>query len=279
MPKQFSTFLSQLSKTNATLDYFTDFNKIDNNIKKIEIKLSQLNYLLGKQDLKKAIDELYKENPTVFEVLGILIAVRDCNQTKTLNNQGQSVLLANYFSSPDLIFEYIEESGLAEIFRNKTVTNLVDYAFGIEVGLDTNARKNRGGSNMSKAISLVFDNANFFYKTEVNSTEFNEIQSLGVDVKRFDFVIKTQNKTYLIEVNYYNTGGSKLNEIARSYSELALKINQYHDFEFVWITDGKGWLKAKKMLEEAFNIIPSLYNFVTLKEFIDKLQSETVVKF
>jgi len=268
MSNQFNTFLSQLSETNATLDNFTDFTKIKGNVNKIAIKLNQLNYLIGKKNLQKAVKELYKENPKVFEVLDILIAIRKNKNAKTFNNKGEVVLLDSYFTSPELILEYIEETGLSEVFRNKDVTNLVDYVFGVEVGLDTNARKNRGGENMSKAVSLLFDKAKIFYKKEVSSTAFPELLSLGADVKRFDFVIKTKKKTYLIETNFYNGGGSKLNETARSYSDVAPKINQYKNHEFVWITDGQGWLSAKNKLEEAYNIIPSLYNLATLEDLL-----------
>lgn len=156
---------------------------------------------------------------------------------------------------------------------------MVDYVFGIEVGLDTNARKNRGGTNMEKAVALIFDNASIFYKKEVYSTNFPEIESLGEDLKRFDFVVKTTKKTYLVETNYYNGGGSKLNEVARSYSDVAPKINQYPNFEFVWITDGQGWLSAKNKLEEAFSIIPSVYNLKTLHEFVEKIIFEGLIKF
>ena len=279
MSEQFKHFLSQFSETNATLDYFTDFKKIKSNVNKISIKLNQLNYLIGKENLKEAVNELYQENPNVFEVLDILIAIRKNKKAKTFNNNGKIVLLDTYFTSPDGILEYIEETGLAELFRNKDVTNLVDYVFGIEVGLDTNARKNRGGDNMSKAVSLIFDKAGVFYKKEVNNTIFPEIISLGADVKRFDFVIKTKVKTYLIETNYYNGGGSKLNETARAYSDVAPKINQYPNYEFVWITDGQGWFSAKNKLEEAYNIIPSLYNLITLEDFIKKIQKENILEF
>ena len=211
--------------------------------------------------------------------MDILIAIRKNKKSKTFNNNGEIVLLDTYFTSPELILEYIEETGLAEVFRNKDVTNLVDYVFGIEVGLDTNARKNRGGDNMSKAVSLIFDKTDVFYKKEVNNTIFPEIISLGADVKRFDFVIKTKKKTYLIETNYYNSGGSKLNETARAYSDVAPKINQYDSYEFVWITDGQGWFSAKNKLEEAYNIIPSLYNLITLEDFIKKIQEEEILEF
>lgn len=278
MKEQFKTFLSQLSKTNATLDYFVDFNKVTRNVHKIAIKLNQLNYLIGKENIEEAINELYEENPKVFEVLDILIAVRN-KKTKTFNNNGIIVSLEGYFSSPKGILEYIHETRLEEVFKNKEITNLVDYVFGIEVGLDTNARKNRGGDNMSKAVSLLFDREEVYYKKEVNSTLFLDIESLGVDVKRFDFVIKTKKKTYLIETNFYNTGGSKLNEVARAYSEVAPKINQYENYEFVWITDGQGWLSAKNKLEEAYNTIPSVYNLTTLSKFVEKVKKEETIKF
>ena len=278
MKEQFKTFLSQLSETNATLDYFVDFQKVIGNVRKIALKLNQLNYLIGKDNLEEAINELYEENPKVFEVLDILIAVRNKN-TKILDNIGKIVSLENYFTSPKSILEYICETRLAEVFKNKEITNLVDYVFGIEVGLDTNARKNRGGKNMSKAVSLFFDRGGIFYKREVNSTLFLDIESLGVDVKCFDFVIKTKKKTYLIETNFYNTGGSKLNEVARAYSEVAPKINQYENYEFVWITDGQGWLLAKNKLEEAYNAIPSVYNLTTLSKFVEKVKKEEIIKF
>jgi len=278
MKEQFKTFLSQLSETNATLDYFVDFEKVKGNVRKIALKLNQLNYLIRKDNLEEAINDLYEENPKVFEVLDILIAVRN-KSAKTLDNTGKITLLKSYFTSPKGVLEYICETGLAGVFKNKEISNLVDYVFGIEVGLDTNARKNRGGDNMSKAVSLLFDREEIYYKKEVNSTLFLDIDSLGVDVKRFDFVIKTRKKTYLIETNFYNTGGSKLNEVARAYSEVAPKINQYENYEFVWITDGQGWLSAKNKLEEAYNAIPSVYNLTTLNEFIEKVKKEESIKF
>ncbi|MGI6718343.1 MAG: type II restriction endonuclease [Bacteroidales bacterium] len=274
MSKQFETFISQLIETNATLDYFTDFGKVKTNISKIEIKLNQLNYLIGKKDLEAAVGKLFQENPKAFEVLDILIAVRKNKNSKTFNNEEEIVLLDSYFETPQKIVEFIENTGLGEIFRNKNITNLVDYVFGVEVGLDSNARKNRSGDNMTKMVSLFFDKAKIPYRREINSSEFPEITSLGTDLKRFDFVINTKVKTYLIETNFYNSGGSKLNEVARAYSEIALKINKYPNFEFVWITDGQGWLSAKNKLEGAYNIIPSVYNLTSLSVFIERIKYE-----
>lgn len=278
MKLTFDDFLNSMSETNATLDYFTDFDKVKKNVAQIEINLNQLNYLLGKENLTQAVYDLYAECPNAFSVLEILIAVRQKEQKKTLDEKGQVVLLNSYFQSADKIMEFLENTGLSDIFKDKNIKNLVDYVFGIEVGLDTNARKNRGGSNMSKAVQLLFDRENIYYKKEVRNTIFKEIESLGADVKQFDFVIKTKIKTYVIETNYYNGGGSKLNEVARAYTDVAPKINQYPQYEFVWITDGQGWKSAKNKLQEAYTHIPSVYNLSTLQIFIKQITNEGIIR-
>ncbi len=272
MQKSFDKFLEQLSVTNSTLDFFVNFNKISTNVEKIAIKLNQLNYLIGKDDLQRAIKDLFAENPNCFSILNILIAVRD--NRPILDDNGNTVDLNSYFQNADLVLEFIEKTGLSDVLKNKQIKNLVDYVFGIEVGLDTNARKNRSGKNMEKAIAKIFTKNNIAFRSEVKHTEFNELISLGKDVKRFDFVIVCKTKTYLIETNYYNGGGSKLNEVARAYTDLAPKINQYDNFEFVWITDGQGWLSAKNKLQEAYTHIPLVFNLKTLPKFIKLIEKE-----
>lgn len=268
----FEMFMSQLSETNATLESFTDFEKVSKNVDKVAIKLNQLNYLLGKEDLRKAVTELYTENPKTFDILNILVAVRNTDKKKVLDENYFPKLVENYFTSIDGICQFIDKTGLAEVFASKKITNLVDYVFGVEVGLDTNARKNRGGDIMANAVSRKFTDAGVEFSTEVYSTEFPEITTLGSDLKRFDFVIYTKNKTYLIETNYYNGGGSKLNEVARAYSVLAPKINKCERYEFVWITDGQGWHSAKSKLEEAYAIIPRVYNLTSINDFLNDIK-------
>lgn len=270
--KDFNVFMSQLSETNASLESFTDFAKVTQNVNKIAVKLNQLNYLLGKSDLRTAVIDLFEENPTTFQVLGILVAVRSSDNRKVLDSGYNPVSIQSYFTDVDGICEFINKTGLVEVFASKKITNLVDYVFGVEVGLDTNARKNRGGNIMADAVAKKFADANIKFRTEVNSTEFPEITALGTDLKRFDFVVVANDKTYLIETNYYNGGGSKLNETARSYSDIAPKINQYPQYEFVWITDGQGWNYAKNKLEEAYKIIPRVYNLTSMSEFINDIK-------
>lgn len=269
---KFDIFLSQLKETNATLGFFTDFSKVASSVAKIAVKLNQLNYLLGKDDLRAAVESIYNENPKAFEVLDILVAVRKKDKKLVLNEKLQPVLLESYFNDIDSICTYIEGTGLGEVFRSKKITNLVDYVFGVEAGLDTNARKNRSGKLMAEAVAKVFAEAGIVYEEEVNSTTFNDLKGLGKDLKRFDFVIRKKDKIFLIEANFYNDGGSKPNEVARSYSDIAPKINANKKYEFVWITDGQGWLSAKNKLEEAYSIIPRVYNLTTLPSFVEELK-------
>ena len=126
---------------------------------------------------------------------------------------------------------------------------------------------------MEGMVAHIFDKNGVSYRQEVYSSEWPEITKvLGDDEKRFDFVVETKDKTYLLEVNFYSGGGSKLNEVARSYSDIAPKINSVPGFEFVWITDGIGWKSAKNKLQEAYNIIPSIYNLTDIKDFINGIR-------
>lgn len=272
--EQFNTFMSQLRKTIVPLSSYSDFNKISDNVDKISIKLNQLNYLIGKDNLHDAVNNLWDENPKVFNVLDILLAVRKEDKKYALDRNEEECLLTDFFKSPEKVIEYLEDTGLGEIFKNKHITNLVDYVFGVETGLDSNARKNRFGQQMAKRIYNIFTENSIPFRMEVNSTEFDEMKCLGKDIKRFDYVITLSQKTYLIEVNFYTTGGSKLNEVARSYSEIAPKINNFPNYEFIWITDGIGWESARNKLEEAYSIIPGIYNLTNIDDFISKIKKE-----
>ena len=273
-PAEFTTFMSQLKETNQSLDFFCDFNKIHSNVNEIRLSLCMLNSLIGVADMRSAVETIWRRDRTAFNVMDILIAVRSEGKKKVLNSMGECVTLDTLFESIDGVMEFLENTGLADVLQTRNITNLVDYVFGVETGLDSNARKNRSGHVMENMVAEIFNENAIPYRTEVYSSEWPAItDALGDDEKRFDFVVETADKTYLIEVNFYSGGGSKLNEVARSYSDIAPKINSVDGFEFVWITDGIGWNSAKNKLQEAFNIIPSIYNLTSIQSFInDKLQ-------
>lgn len=272
-PADFAFFMSQLKDTNQTLDFFCDFDKIHANVEDIKLSLCMLNSLVGATDMRSAVETIWRRDKSAFKVMDILIAVRSEGKKKVLNLLGECVVLDSLFDSVDGIMEFLDDTGLSEVFRSRKITNLVDYVFGVETGLDSNARKNRSGHVMENVVADVFMQHRINYRTEVYSSEWDKItEVLGDDEKRFDFVIETSQKIYLVEVNFYSGGGSKLNEVARAYSDIAPKINAVEGFEFVWITDGIGWKSAKNKLQEAFNIIPSIYNLTSIEDFIQKLK-------
>jgi type II restriction enzyme len=271
--EEFKLFMSQLKETNATLDFYCDFPKIKKNVADVEISLNTLNFLIGKDNLRDAVEALWSRDRRVFDVMDILIATRKKDDKKFIDNEGSMHSVHSLFDSVDGVMKFIEGTGLDRVFKNKEIKDLVDYVFGVETGLDTNARKNRSGKITEKLVGRIFGHAGVSYREQVSSKEFPKISAvLGADQKVFDFVIKTDSKTYLIEVNFYSGGGSKLNEVARSYTDVAPKVNGVDGFEFVWITDGIGWNSASNKLEEAFAAIPSIYNLTTIKDFISKIK-------
>lgn len=275
MGKNFDLFMSQLAETNATLDFYTDFSKIRENVRSIEIKLNTLNYLIGKIDLDAAVKELWDNDKRVFSILDILIATRKEQNKKYLDDMGKPHLIHELLGSYEGVIKFLKETGMAEVLQNKDIKNLVDYVFGVEAGLDTHARKNRSGDITELLLHRILAANGIEHRMEVYSHEFPELQkALGADEKRFDFVIETNRCTYLIEVNFYNGGGSKPNEVARAYRELSPIVNKVDGFEFVWVTDGQGWNSARNKLEEAYNEIDRMYNFESLGDFLKEVISE-----
>lgn len=275
MDKDFNKFMSQLQETNQTLAFFCDFDKIAVNVDNIKLSLCMLNSLIGTKDLRKCVEAIWNRDKTAFSVMDILIAVRSDGKKTILNSVGECIILDRLFESVDGVMEFLEGTGFADIFREKRINDLVDYVFGIETGLDSNARKNRSGHVMENMVANILSDNGIKFRQEVYSTEWPNLQRvLGDDEKRFDFVIKTESKTYLMEVNFYSGGGSKLNEVARSYSDIAPKINSVSGFEFVWVTDGIGWKSAKNKLQEAYSIIPSIYNLTSIKDFIKEVKGQ-----
>lgn len=268
--EQFATFMSQLQETNQSLDFFCDFDKIGDNVENIKLSLCMLNSLIGAQDMRKAVETIWNRDRTAFSVMDILIAVRSEGKKKVLDKLGRCIVMNRLFDSIDGVMEFLEDTGLSVVLQQQKIKDLVDYVFGIETGLDTNARKNRSGHVMEDMVAKILTNHGINYRTEVYSREWESIAMvLGDDEKRFDFVVKTPSITYLIEVNFYSGGGSKLNEVARSYSDIAPKINSVDGFEFVWITDGIGWKSARNKLQEAYSIIPKVYNLTNITDFIN----------
>lgn len=274
--KWFETFIESIS----SYDYYINFKKVYENVSDIEIKLNLLNYMVGKPNIEEVFVEIIKKYPECLECIPILLAVRN-KEIKIFENE--EVIEYNFDRKDENIekFKYfMKRSGLFNLISKHCINNLVDYVLGVEVGLDSNGRKNRGGHLMEDLVegylikSGLKKDVTYFKEMKISKIEekwdldLSAISNKGKTEKRFDFVIKGENKIYGIETNFYFNNGSKLNETARSYKTIALESNEIEKFEFVWITDGYGWKGAKNNLIETYEIMEHLYNINDLKNGI-----------
>jgi type II restriction enzyme len=268
----YSKFKTQLVDCIAGLDYFSAFDKIIDNVHKgkLIMHLNALNCLLHSPYLEKSVRDLFEENPKAFSDINILIATRDKNKN-VLDRNKKTRTIDSYFDNANDIWEFIQDTNLNKLFADKDITDLVSYVFGVETGMDTNARKNRSGNLMEYTVEKIIKGSGKKYLPQVNSNNYSELKDiLGKDNKIFDFVIKTDKMNYAIEVNFFGGGGSKPSEIVRSFETVNSKLNSSKNFKFVWVTDGPGW-KGISNFEDAFGVIPNIYNLTTFEEFLKNI--------
>lgn len=277
MSRNFQEWLDSFRSSIATYDYYVDFPKIYKNIDDIRVELNILNALIGSQNIEEEFVRIVTRYPEALKCIPLLLAVRS-REIEISDEQGFRIYRFDRLSlgMQDYVM-FMRKSGLFNLLQNHLINNLVDYVTGIETGLDSNGRKNRGGhlmesiveSYLSKAgIVKQNDNAPKSYYPEMYISDIQKkwgidlsaISNEGKTEKRFDFIVKTPLQIYGIETNFYKSGGSKLNETARSYKTLALEAQTVPGFSFVWFTDGKGWHSASHNLEETFDVLPHLYN-------------------
>lgn len=275
MKRNFKEWFNTFTDSIATYEYYTDFNTVYKNIDKIKVELNIMNSLVGSKNIEKDFDNLFKKYPEIRKCLPLLIAVRE-KEIKVVDD-GEK-LKYNFTNIDDIVLlkRFMRKTGLFDLISNHLVNNLVDYATGVEVGLGSNGRKNRGGHLMEDVLQGFIEKEGFV----LNQTYFKEmylkdiehkwnidlssLSNLGKVAKRFDYVVKTDNCIYAFETNFYSSSGSKLNETARSYKMIAEESKNIKGFAFVWVTDGLGWVDARNNLEETFDVMDNLYNIKDL---------------
>ena len=251
----------------------------------IKVELNILNSLIGSDNIEDDFEALVYKYPETLKCIPILLAVR-ANEIRAMDTEGSynySFLRMNYSIEQYKVF--MHKTGLFDLIKNHIVSNLLDYVTGIETGLDSNGRKNRGGHLMEELVeshivkSGFIDGIDYFKEMNLSDIErkwsinLSAISNQGKAEKRFDFVVKTGNMIYGIETNFYSSSGSKLNETARSYKTLALEADTIDGFTFVWFTDGKGWNSARRNLEETFDVMKHLYSIDVWKRSYDLLNN------
>lgn len=284
--RDFNTWLSGFRDSIADYGYYIDFEKVHRNVDNIRIELNILNSLIGSKSIEADFEGLMRKYPEVLKCIPLLLAVR-ANEIYCQDENGGYLFQFDFGKYPPnshIHYErykyFMSETGLFDLLQNHIVNNLVDYVTGVETGLDSNGRKNRGGHLMENLVESYIVEAGFvknqtyFKEMKIKEIEkkfhldLSAISNKGKTVKRFDFVIKTENTVYGIETNFYASSGSKLNETARSYKQISQEAQEIDNFAFVWFTDGNGWLDARNNLEETFDVMQHIYNIKDLEEGI-----------
>lgn len=279
--RDFNEWLSKFKSSISDYTYYVDFKKIYRNVDKIKVELNILNSLIGSNDIENEFKNIIVKYPETLECIPVLLAVRS-NEIFIKDELKEYLFKFNkmIYSIDDYV-RFMRESGLFDLLQNHIINNLYDYVLGIEVGLDSNGRKNRGGHLMENLVESYIRKAGIkdyykeMYLSEIENKwnlDLSSISGNNVSTKRFDFVIKTDNQVYVIETNFYSSQGSKLNETARSYKMLAEEAKKVNGLTFIWFTDGIGWKNARKNLEETFNELETLYSINDLENgILDKI--------
>ena len=278
--RNFNEWLGTFRESINGFKYYTDFETVYKNAEKYKIELNILNSLVGSQTIKKDFTNLIEKYPECLKAIPLLLAVREnemyCQDEIVSKN---FAFHEPYDEASDYIY-FMDQTGLFDLIQNHLVSNLYDYVTGVEVGLGSNGRKNRGGHQMEDLVEGFIKETDCEYYKEMYlqdiekkwNIDLSSISANNTTTKRWDFVVKTEDHIYVIETNFYAAGGSKLNETARSYKMIAEESKKIKNFSFVWITDGGGWRSARRNLEETFNVLDNLYNINDLESLaLEKL--------
>lgn len=278
--RDFDAWLSGFRSNIADYKYYIDFEKVYNNANALKVELNILNSLIGSKDIESDFEKIIAKYPDTIKCIPILLAKRESEIFAT-DKEGDFVYDFNEMNySIDQYKVFMRKTGLFELIQNRIVGNLFDYVLGVEAGLDSNGRKNRGGHLMENLVESYLISAGLvkgetyfkeMYISEIESKwgiDLSSISNNGKAEKRFDFVVKRSGTIYGIETNFYASSGSKLNETARSYKTIALETQGLSYFKFVWFTDGSGWKSAKNNLRETFEVLDNIYNIKDLENGI-----------
>ena len=282
MSRNFEEWLNKFRPSISGYDYYVDYDKVVKNVMKLRIELNILNSLIGSKNIKEDFADIVTRYPETLKCIPLLLAVRG---TEIYAQDEEGAFTYNFKKmnySVEQYEKFMEKTGLFDLLSNHLVNNLIDYALGVETGLDSNGRKNRGGHQMENLVENYIQKAGFvsdvnyfkeMYLSDVEqkwNIDLSALSNDGKARKRFDFVVKTDNMIYAIETNFYTGGGSKLNETARSYKMLAQEADSVDGFTFVWFTDGIAWRSAKGNLRETFEVLETIYSIDDIEQGVMK---------
>lgn len=269
----FTTWLAGMRQSINGYGYYADFEKIYANVEAVKVELCIMNSLIGSKDIENDFKKLLARYPEIVRCIPILLAVRTA-QIYAQDTDGDFEYDFGSKSMPDEQYAvFMRKTGLFDLISGHIVNNLIDYCLGVETGLDSNGRKNRGGHQMEDLVEgfLARTGAEYYKEMYLHDIEqrwgidMSAISADGTSTKRWDFVVRARDTVYVIETNFYASSGSKLNETARSYKMIAEEMTSVQGVEFVWVTDGGGWKNARGNLEETFGVMDHIYNIKDLE--------------
>ena len=274
--RNFATWLATFRQSINSYGYYTDFKRVYANAEKLKIEISMLNTLVGAKNIEAEFESILNRYPECLKVIPVLLAVHKMEIFCQDNNGACNYIFSRKAQSVEQYKYFMRKTGLFDMLENHVISNLYDYVMGVEVGLDSNSRKNRGGHQMENLVEYYLIKSGVEYYKEMYLTEIERkwnidlsaISAEGTSTKRWDFVVRTPSRIFVIETNFYASSGSKLNETARSYKMIAEEAKLIDGFSFVWITDGGGWSDARRNLEETFNILEDMYNIADMENGI-----------
>lgn len=262
-------FYKQLKPTSFVLKEYVKWEKLQDNVKEYELQLNDLNVLMSsnEEEFKDKFDRLYSQRPESFDILPLFISSRN-KEIEYWSSDGEAKKYG--FDKKETVFDFLIESGLRDnLFMNNRYKNVLDYILGLEVGLSSNDKKNYTGTWMSNQIANLLKQHDIAYRKEVPYKEI--INANRIKDKTFDFVFTLEGINYCMEVNFFNTSGSKINSEAERFIELNKELQNYEDIEFIWVTDGVGLKKNQTSINKAMKTIDNLYNLTTFNDFLKDL--------
>ena len=269
-------FLNTLLDSNHTYEFYVNWEKVYANLENHLVEISILNSLnkVSQEDLVNKFGGIINNYPEVVPLLPSILAIRD-RKVPIFNIHSKSSKLIDFSKNNfdfDEIVEFSIETGLLDLFNN--IDDLYSYLVGTEVGLDTNARKNRSGHIFEDAVeSLLEDKLNDYEEYKLVKEDTNVIIHRN---KRFDFVIYKNNVPRIVfECNFYNSTGSKPIEVAHAYVGLQ-RDTDAADLMFIWVTDGQGWNKMFPTLLGVAEDIDFIVNYNMLDKLMDDLLSNAL---
>lgn len=262
-------FLNTLLQSNHTYDFYVNWDKVYDNLKNHVVEISILNSLnkVPPNEVESKFREIIVKYHEVVPLLPIILAIRN-KKVPIFNVEDKSSKIINFskngFDTEEIV-EFSIKTSLLNLFNN--IDDLYSYLVGTEVGLDTNARKNRSGHIFEDAVGTLLQekitNREGFYIVKEDD---------NVDIernKRFDYVIYKNNIPRIVfECNFYNSTGSKPIEVAHAYANLQEDIDKTN-LVFIWVTDGFGWKKMLSSLMNAGENIEFIVNYHQLDKLLD----------